>query len=110
MSANLEYQRVVDEGSLVDGGLLSISLDGGEPVCLARVGGEVFAVRDLCTHAEFPLSDGSLDDGYKLECSLHGAVFDVRDGSVVAPPAECPVKTYAVKVEDGGIWVGMPIG
>jgi len=87
---------------------LSVALDGGQRVCLARVRGEVFAVSDRCTHAEFPLSDGSLDDGYQLECSLHGAVFDVRDGSVTGPPADCPVRTYAVKLEDGGIWVGLP--
>lgn len=109
MSSDIDYQRVADEGSLANGGLLSVSLHDGERVCLARVGEEVFAVRDRCTHAEFPLSDGSLDDEYQLECCLHGAVFDVRDGSVTAPPAEDAVMTYAVKVEDGGIWVGPPI-
>ena len=108
MSADLDYQRVADDGGLVNGGLLSVSLDGGDRVCLARVGGKVFAVRDRCTHAEFPLSEGSLDDEYQLECPLHGAVFDVRDGSVTGPPAECSVRTYAVKVEDGGIWVASP--
>ncbi len=110
MSTDIDYQRVADEDSLANGALLSVSLDDGERVCLARVGGEVFAVRDRCTHAEFPLSDGSLDDEYQLECCLHGAVFDVRDGSVTAPPADDPVTTYAVKVEDGGIWVGPPTG
>ena len=104
----MTFQRVADEQSLADEALLSAELENGDRVCLTRVGGEVFAVADCCTHAEYPLSDGSVGNDYMLECALHGAVFDVRDGSVHGAPAERPVKTYAVKIEGGGIWIELP--
>ena len=101
----MEFQRVAEETSLGENQLLSVELSNGERVCLVRVNGEVFAISDRCTHAEYPLSDGSVGSDYHLECALHGAVFDVRDGSVQSPPAEEPVRTYEVKVEGGEIWV-----
>ncbi len=101
----MEFQRVAEENSVGENQLLSVELRSGERVCLVRVNGEVFAVIDRCTHAEYPLSDGEVGLDYHLECPLHGAVFDVRDGSVQSPPAEDPVKTYEVKVEGGEIWV-----
>jgi 3-phenylpropionate/trans-cinnamate dioxygenase ferredoxin subunit len=101
----MEFERVAEEASLGEGRLVSAQLGTGERVCLIRVNGEIFAVADRCTHAEYPLSEGSLEGDYHLECALHGAVFDVRDGSVQSPPAEESVKTYEVKLEDGAIWV-----
>ncbi len=101
----MEFQRVAEETSLGENQLLSVELGNGERVCLVRVNGEVFAIADRCTHAEYPLSDGEVGSDYHLECALHGAVFDVRDGSVQSPPAEEPVRTYEVKVEGGEIWV-----
>ncbi len=102
----MQFHKVAED-TLDEGELMSVELAEGEKICLARVDGEVFAVRDCCTHAEYPLSEGSLGSGFELECALHGAVFDVRDGSVQEPPAEEPVRTYKVKVEDGAIWVGV---
>ena len=101
----MEYRRVAEEASLGEGKLLSVELGDGERACLARVNDEVFAVRDRCTHAEYPLSEGSVGPDYELECPLHGAVFDVRDGTVKSPPAEEKVRTFEVKIENGAIWI-----
>ncbi len=101
----MDFQRVAEENNLGENQLLSVELGNGERVCLVRVNGEVFAITDRCTHAEYPLSEGEVGPDYHLECPLHGAVFDVRDGSVQSPPAEEAVKTYEVKVEGGEIWV-----
>ena len=101
----MEFVKITEDASLGEGRLMSVELDNGERVCLARVQGDVYAVRDRCTHAEYPLSEGSVGPEYELECPLHGAVFDVRDGSVKSPPADEPVRTYEVKVEDGAIWI-----
>ena len=101
----MEFQRVAEENNLGENQLLSVELGNGERACLVRVNGEVFAITDRCTHAEYPLSEGEVGPDYHLECPLHGAVFDVRDGSVQSPPAEEAVKTYEVKVEGGEIWV-----
>ena len=75
----------------------------GVPVCLVRLAsGEVFAISDLCSHEEIELSDGELDDE-DVECPAHGSRFNVRTGEVSGLPAEDPVATYPVTIEDGKI-------
>ena len=43
----------------------------GEDLCLTRIGNEVFAINDTCTHSEASLSEGDVTD-FKIECWLHG--------------------------------------
>jgi 3-phenylpropionate/trans-cinnamate dioxygenase ferredoxin subunit len=77
----------------------------GVPICLARlVGGEVFAISDTCSHEQIELSDGELD-GEDVECPAHGSRFNVRTGEVSGLPAEAPVATYPVTVDNGEIYV-----
>lgn len=73
-----------------------LDLDGHE-ICVVKQGGEVFAIDDLCSHAEASLSEGAVTNG-RIECWLHGAEFDLRSGEVVTPPASAPVKTYRVEI------------
>lgn len=77
----------------------------GIPICLARLdSGEVFAIGDTCSHEEVELSDGELD-GEEVECPAHGSRFSVRTGAASGLPANAPVATYPVSVEDGEIFV-----
>ena len=73
-----------------------IKLDlNGTPVCVTRIGDEVFAIADTCSHSEASLSEGDVT-GFKIECWLHGAEFDLRTGEVATPPASIPVETFEV--------------
>ncbi|HWG95187.1 MAG TPA: non-heme iron oxygenase ferredoxin subunit [Mycobacteriales bacterium] len=78
----------------------------GKPVCLARSGGEVFALSDVCSHADVALSEGDVEDG-KIECWLHGSLFDLRTGEPSGLPATRPVPTYPVTVEGDDVLVQM---
>ena len=80
---------------------------GGEPVAVARVAGEVFAVRDVCSHAEVPLSEGEVYD-HTVECWLHGSCFDLRTGAPTGPPATKPVPTYPVHTDGSDVYVSLP--
>lgn len=73
-------------------------------VVLANVDGDVYALRDRCSHADFPLHDGVLQ-GETLECVHHGAKFDVCSGKATGFPAIRPVKSYEVDVRDGDIFI-----
>lgn len=95
----------MDVLDLGQGRPMGVELANGEQVCLVRIGEEIFAFENQCTHAEFPMSDGEMVDDYVIECCLHGAQFDVRDGSVMEAPAEEPLPVFEVEVKDGGIWV-----
>jgi len=78
-----------------------LELDGKE-ICVVRQGSEVFAIDDLCSHAEASLSEGDVSPG-KIECWLHGAEFDLRTGEALTPPASAPVKAYQVTIEGDSV-------
>ena len=81
--------------SLIEGKPVAVEVEGVQ-VCVAKVGDEVFAVADTCTHSEASLSEGEITGG-KIECWLHGAEFDLRTGEALTPPATAPLKTFSVK-------------
>ncbi|HVB27395.1 MAG TPA: non-heme iron oxygenase ferredoxin subunit [Mycobacteriales bacterium] len=76
----------------------------GVPVCLVRLGHEVLAVHDECTHEAVPLSEGEVDD-HTIECWMHGSRFNLRTGEVLNPPAVKPVATYPTRVVEGQVQV-----
>jgi len=86
-------------------GALRVDL-GGRPVCIARSGGQVYAIGDQCSHADVSLSEGDVEDG-KIECWLHGSLFDLATGRPTGLPAVKPVPTYAVTVEGDDVLVQM---
>ena len=90
---------------LPDEGAIRVEL-AGKPVCLARSGGEVFAISDVCSHADVALSEGDVEDG-KIECWLHGSLFDLRTGKPSGLPAVRPVPTFPVTVEGDDVLVQM---
>lgn len=73
-------------------------------ICHTRAG--VFALDNICTHAEARLCEGRLR-ATGLVCPLHGGSFDVRDGRVLKPPADRPLATHAVRIVDGAIEVAL---
>lgn len=78
----------------------------GERIALCNTGGTLYAVRDECTHEQFPLSYGDLE-GKILTCALHGAQFDVATGRAVGLPAIEAVRSYPVKVEGEDIYIAV---
>ncbi len=80
---------------------------GGNRLALCNVGGQYYAIDDVCTHDGGPLDQGELD-GVEIECPRHGARFDVTTGRATCMPAVVPVKTYDVRVEGGEVQVNVP--
>jgi 3-phenylpropionate/trans-cinnamate dioxygenase ferredoxin subunit len=84
-------------------GVLGVEV-GGEPVAIVFTDDEYFAIRDVCSHADVPLSEGDVED-CTIECWLHGSSFDLRTGRPTALPAVRPVPVYPVRVTDGTVFV-----
>jgi 3-phenylpropionate/trans-cinnamate dioxygenase ferredoxin subunit len=100
-----EFVRVAALEEVTPGQLLSVEV-GEDKICLANVEGEIYAVQDNCSHKDFPLSNGTLEDN-QIECSWHGARFDLESGRALCLPAIRPVKTYEVKVDAGEIYLAL---
>lgn len=81
----------------------------GVRIVLCKVDGEVYAVENQCSHAESTFDKGRVRR-HKLLCPLHGAIFDVRDGSVLGAPAFSPIKSYPVRIEDDQVLVKLDRG
>jgi 3-phenylpropionate/trans-cinnamate dioxygenase ferredoxin subunit len=104
--ATATFVRVCAVSDLPEQGAIGVEV-GGEPVAVVRVDGDVFALRDVCSHEEVPLSEGDVYD-HTVECWLHGSCFDLRTGAPTGPPATKPVPTYPVKVEGDDVYVAVP--
>jgi nitrite reductase/ring-hydroxylating ferredoxin subunit len=76
----------------------------GIGLVVGRFRDEYFAVENMCSHALATFDDGRMR-GYRLMCPLHGATFDIRDGSVTGAPATRPIKAYALRIVDGMVEV-----
>ena len=98
----------IDVGALddfLDGEAKKVEV-GSLPVAVVRLGDDLYAIGDTCTHANVSLSEGEVDPGERtLECWKHGSAFSLTDGQPCSLPATRPVKVFDVLVEDGRVYI-----
>ena len=75
---------------------------GDENILICHTETGVYAVEDKCSHADIPLCGGQIIGNF-ITCPVHGAVFDLTDGSVQSPPAFEDLRTFEVKVDGTSI-------
>ena len=86
---------------------------GGFSVVICNYQGELYAVENRCSHDDAELCTAPVDgealgeelDGCQITCPRHHAKFDVRDGTVAAPPARYPIDFYDVTVRGKSVFV-----
>lgn len=76
----------------------------GVAVLVVNVDGDYLAVEDLCSHQEFPLSDGELRQD-RIVCSRHGAEFCLRTGAALTAPAYEGIASLPVRVQGDRVQV-----
>jgi len=97
---------VCDFDDLVDGAPQRFEVDG-VPVAVVRVGDDVYAINDVCSHANVSLSEGEVwCDELELECPKHSSAFSLVTGVPSTLPATQPVAVYDASVVDGHVIVG----
>ena len=98
-----EWIKVAGAGDVAAGTLKGVTAKM-QPLVLANVDGDVYALEDQCSHQEYPLADGELD-GSDVVCVYHGARFDACTGKNRSLPAVRPVRSFPVQVREDGIYV-----
>jgi 3-phenylpropionate/trans-cinnamate dioxygenase ferredoxin component len=98
-----DFVRALPVEELAEAQPRRVELDG-VPVCLVRVDDQLFAINDVCSHAEISLSEGEVDDT-TIECWLHGSRFDLATGRPTGLPATQPVPVYPVKIDGDDVYV-----
>ena len=111
----MAFQRLCSLTDVKEPGSLRVELEdarGPEAIAVVRFEGEVFAIDDVCSHAEVPLSEGDVEEfqgAPTIECWLHGSCFDLRTGEPTNLPATEPVSVYPVRVEGEDVYVDVSI-
>jgi 3-phenylpropionate/trans-cinnamate dioxygenase ferredoxin subunit len=98
-----QWVRAAAESDCPVGELKGVVVEG-VPIVLANVDGTFCALRDRCSHDDYPLSDGELD-GSEVVCQYHGARFDACSGARKTLPAIRPVQSFPVEIRDGHVYV-----
>jgi 3-phenylpropionate/trans-cinnamate dioxygenase ferredoxin subunit len=97
VSDTATFVPVAGTGDIAEGEMLGLTLPNGAPVCLFRSRGEIGAIGNVCTHAQFLMSDGV----------LHGDGFDCRTGAVRRHPASEPLPVYPVRIDGDRVLVSL---
>ena len=80
----------------------------GRAVAVVRIGDDVYAIGDTCSHANVSLSEGELwCDTKEIECWKHGSTFSLLTGEPQTLPATQPVPVYVARVVDGMIEIDL---
>jgi 3-phenylpropionate/trans-cinnamate dioxygenase ferredoxin subunit len=73
---------------------------GEVPVAVVRIGDDVYAIGDVCSHANVSLSEGDVwCDERELECPKHSSTFSLVTGAALTLPATRPVPVYRTHVD-----------
>lgn len=84
-----------------------IDLGGNYQIGLFKLSDGFYAVSAWCSHQKASILHGDIED-YEIECPLHGARFDLRNGHHKCLPAVRPIASYEVKVENNKVLLKRP--
>src|SRR3954451_188520 len=100
------FERVCARSEVPEDGSLRVELPDVD-VAIVDFEGELYAIEDVCSHAEVALSEGEVEEfegAPTIECALHGSCFDLRTGQPTNLPATEPVPVYPVRVEGDDVY------
>ena len=86
---------------------VTLTSESGAKVLVAVVrdsDGSWHAVGDTCTHGNYSLSEGYVEDG-TIECWKHGSPFDLVTGRPLSLPATKPVPVYVIEIQGDDVLV-----
>jgi 3-phenylpropionate/trans-cinnamate dioxygenase ferredoxin component len=101
-----EFLKVCSTDDIAKGTTISAAIEGLEIAIVHAGDGNFYAIRDVCSHANVPLSEGEVE-GCTLECWLHGSRFDLRTGKPTGLPATEAVPIYPVRIDGDDVYVAV---
>ena len=97
------WVKAANAKDISEGEILSVDLEGRE-MMLIKQNNKISALDRVCTHERADLSLGFLGEN-SVTCPLHLSQFEIKTGKALNPPAEQPLKSYNVKIEENAIYV-----
>jgi ethylbenzene dioxygenase ferredoxin subunit len=94
--------RLCHAGDVSEGQPLRVDTAGLPTLAVYSADGRYYVTDAICTHGKALLSEG-YQEGFVIECPLHGGSFDIRSGAPLTPPCQVGLRTYPAKLADGWI-------
>jgi 3-phenylpropionate/trans-cinnamate dioxygenase ferredoxin subunit len=94
----MDWFPVAKVAAIPDGDFAQVEIDG-TLIAVFNVGGQFYAIDDVCTHDGGGLAGGAVE-GDVVICPRHGARFCLRTGAALTPPAYEPVRTYETRINN----------
>jgi nitrite reductase/ring-hydroxylating ferredoxin subunit len=98
-----EFVKAVESAKVPPDTMLTVDVEG-ESILLANVDGRYYGMGAICTHEEWDLSEGTLEDA-TVTCAGHGTVWDLKTGKGVFDEPLDDEPLYDVKEEEGFLYV-----
>ena len=80
-----DFQKIATVSQLPAEGQARSFPCGARVVCVARIGGVLAAIDDVCPHRGGPLGDGVIE-GTHIVCPWHGWEYDLETGNSITVP------------------------
>jgi len=103
MTETADFKPAIAAADVPENGNVAV-LVGEADVLICNAGGTFYAVENLCSHQSSPLEGGRIRSCF-IFCPIHGARFDLRDGSTKGQLTERPIRTFPVRVVEGMVEV-----
>ncbi|HMO50759.1 MAG TPA: non-heme iron oxygenase ferredoxin subunit [Kiritimatiellia bacterium] len=102
-----EWIEIADVGEFSHTDRKLVDLGGQHQIGLFKLPDGFYAVSAWCSHQKATIIHGDIE-GYEIECPLHAARFDLRNGQHKCLPAVRPIKAYETRVEAGKVLLKKP--
>jgi 3-phenylpropionate/trans-cinnamate dioxygenase ferredoxin subunit len=102
MNNDNDWQVIAEHGELAEGQMKAFEA-AGKRLLLVLAEDQYYLVDEMCSHEDYSLALGCIK-GKRIKCSLHGSYFDLATGEALDEPADAPIRTYPVKLQDSQIW------
>ena len=101
----MSYIKTCRADEIAEGRITAVQTKRGR-IGLTRIGDEILAFEDICTHDDGPLGEGALE-GEVITCPRHGAQFNIRTGAALKMPATEDIETFAVRISGDHVEVDL---
>lgn len=98
-----QFTKVASTADVAPGEAKCVEV-AGKKVALFNLDGSFYAIDDTCPHRGGPLSEGEVA-GEEVTCPWHGAIYNLKTGAALGPPAPRGVGCYAVRVQGSDVEV-----
>lgn len=100
-----QFIAVARTQDVPDGKVTAVEANG-HAIMLCHFEGQIYALENMCSHAQEPLACGRMRAGW-IACPAHGARFDLETGEPLTGPASEPITTYPIRIVGDSIEVAL---